>query len=296
MAFLLATDLDRMRAFEIETRLDEAEWLDDRQRAALRLASRISVDARAVTPAEVEAFAANWPEPDERTEIVSTIAAFSAITRIANALGVACEIPAPLRRFEPARRGALTLLGRLTALSMDMQPKPLRGRAPEENHAAIARLFGTQMGFSGLPPGFPALELCPEIFDGQLRTIEKTVCVVPRDRWMRVGLVVSKLTGCTYLAENCTRWLAQRGMDAAAVIAASEGAGSSLPDVEDACVRFARDLTLHSHTMGEDRVRELRKLGLSDGAVLDLAFVAAVFNGMTRLVGVLTPLEERVAA
>jgi len=98
------------------------------------------------------------------------------------------------------------------------------------------------------------------------------------------------------LIENCGRWLSQRGIDATTVIAASEGVSSMLPEVEDACLRFTRDITLHSHTIGEDRIRELRRLGLSDGAILDLAYVGGVLNGVVQLVRVLTPLEERVAA
>jgi alkylhydroperoxidase family enzyme len=54
-------------------------------------------------------------------------------------------------------------------------------------------------------------------------------------------------------------------------------------------VRFARDLTLHSHTITEARILELRRCGLSDGAILDLAFVTSVFNGIVRLVLALSP-------
>jgi alkylhydroperoxidase family enzyme len=118
---------------------------------------------------------------------------------------------------------------------------------------------------------------------------------MPRDRWMRIGMVVGKLTGCAYLIENCGHWLSQRSMDPAAILSASEGS-SLLSEAEDACLRFTRDVTLQSDRIGEDRIRELRGLGLSDGAILDLAYVGGVFNGMIQLVHVLTPLEERVAA
>jgi uncharacterized peroxidase-related enzyme len=296
MVFLLAAGLDRTHAYEVESKLDAAECLDDRTRTVLRLSSRLANDARSVTADDITAFAAAYPDAEERGEILSVIAAFSAITRIANALGVAFEIPAPLRRFEAGRRGAIGLLSHLTAISLDLSERPVRARTPEENRRALIRLFATQIGFPSCPPGFRLLEACPEIFDGQLRTIEKTVCVMPRDRWMRIGLVIGKLTGCGYLSDNCGRWLSQRGIDATAMIAASEGAGSMLPEVEDACLRFARDITLHSHTIGEDRIREMRRLGLSDGAILDLAWVGGVLNGVVQLVRVLTPLEERAAA
>lgn len=296
MVFLLAAGFDRMRAYEVESRLHEVEWLDERTRTALKLTGRLAADASSLTPEEIAAFAAMWPEAEERAELLSVVAAFSAITRIANALGVAFEIPAPLRRFEAGRRGAIGLLARLTAISLDLSERPIRARTPEDNRRALVRLFATQIGFPSCPPGFQLLEACPEIFDGQLRSIEKTVCVMPRDRWMRIGAVIGKVTGCGYLSENCGRWLSQRGIDVATVVAASEGAGSMLPEVEDACLRFARDITLQSHTIGEDRIRELRRLGLSDGAILDLAYVGGVLNGVVQLVRVLTPLEERVAA
>ena len=296
MVFLQAAGLDRNKAYEAEAKLHEAAWLDGRQRNAVQLATRLTGDPRSVGPAEIASFAEAWPKAEERSELVSVITAFNAITRIANALGIAPEIPAAVRRFETGRRGAISFLSRLAQMSIDLSEKPVRARLPEENHAAMVRLFGTQLGFEDVPPGMRLLESCPDMFDGQLRTIEKTVCVLPRDRWMRVGLVVGKLTGCAYFADNCAAWLARRGIDATSVIAASEGAGSMMPEVEDACLRFTRDLTLHSHTLGEDRILELRSLGLSDGAILDLAYAGGVFNGMVRLVRVLTPLEERAAA
>lgn len=297
LVFLMAAGLERNRAYELESKLLDAEWLsDERERTALTIAARLAGDARVLGSSELRAFEEAWPCAEERAEIVSVVAAFGGVTRMANALGVAFEIPAPLRKFEAARRGAMALMARLTAMSLDLSEKPLPAKPPEDNHAALTYLFSTQLGFTAVPPGFDRLEACPEIFDSQLRTIEKMTCVMPRDRLVRIGLVVGKLSGCTYLAEQCGRWLSQRGVDPAVIIAASEGAGSMMPEIEEACLRFARDVTLHSHTIGEDRIRDLRALGLSDGAILDLTYVAGIFNGTTCLVKMLAPLEERVAA
>ncbi len=296
LVYLMAAGVEATRAYELESELDAASWLTSAESVAVRLAVRATTEPRSVGAAEIAAFADAWPQPEERVEIISVIAAFNTVARLANALGVRLEIPAAVRRFETGRRGALALLARLTALSLDLGEKPVRARTPEENHAAMQKLFTSQLGFSEPPPGFAMLEACPEIFDGQLRTIEKSVCVVPRARWMRLGLIVGRLTGCVYLAENCAQWLERRGEEVSEIIAASEGAGSTLPEAEETCLRFARDLTLHAHTIGEDRVRELRQVGLSDGAILDLAYVASIFNGMVRIVRVLTPLEEREAA
>jgi uncharacterized peroxidase-related enzyme len=292
MVFLQASGMDGIQAFEVERKLADAGGLGSAERAAIEFARQLTTDPRALAPADIAAFFAAWPDPHAQAEIVSIIAAFNAITRMANALGVTLEIPAALRRFESSRRGTISLLSRLTTLSMDLSEKSVPGRIPEENHAALERLFKSDLGFDDIPPGFALLEDCPELFDGQIRSIEKAVAVLPRERWMSIGLVVARLTGCDYFAVNCGAWLGQRGVDSDEVIAASEGATSALSAAEERCLRFIRDLTLHSHTIREDRIHALRKVGFSDGAILDLAYAAGVFNGMARLTRALEPLQS----
>ncbi len=290
--FVQASGVDRNKSYEVERRLFDAEGLSEAERVTLRFAARLTSDPRSVTDLEVAELAEVWRDPEERAQVIAVVAGHNVIVRIANALGVALEIPSTLRRFEAGRRGAITLLARLTALSSEMGERPLVARTPEENRQAFEQLFRAQLGFSELPPGYRLLELCPEVFDAQLRIIERSVAVVPRDRWMRIGVVVSRLTNCGYFAHHCGDWLTQRGTDPAEVIAASEGAGSRLPEAEECCLRFTRDLTLHSHTIVEERIDELRAKGLSDGAILDLAYVGAVFNGVVRYVRVLAALER----
>jgi len=289
LIYMIASGVDRDKAWDIAGQGDLAADLTDAEREALRFAVRLTREPRAVKADDRAAFAAAWPEIDQRVEIVAVIAGFNSVTRLANALGVVSEIPGPLRRFQAGRRSAIALLGRLTAMSLDLSEKPVPAQPPEHNRPAMRQLFLDQLGFAALPPGFELMEACPEVFDGQLRTIRKAVAVMPRDRWMRIGLVVARLTGCDYFATHCGEWLSARGEAPADIIAASEGSPCSLPDCEHACLRFARDFTLHSHTLGEDRTRELRRLGLSDGAILDLAYVTATFHGMVRLVLGLSP-------
>ncbi|MGR9093408.1 MAG: carboxymuconolactone decarboxylase family protein [Gammaproteobacteria bacterium] len=295
MIFLQATGMDGIQAFDVERKLADADCLTPSERAAIRFAKRLTSDPRGLPAADVAEFSHAWPDPAARVEIVSVIAAFNAITRIANALGVALEIPAALRKYERSRRGAISLLSRLTALSVDLSEKSMPGRMPEENRHAVERLFLSDLGFDGVPPGFGLLETCPELFDGQIRTIERAVAVVPRERWMCIGLIVGRLTGCDYFSVNCSAWLAQRGVDADDVIAASEGVSSHMSDAEECCLRFTRDLTLHSHTIGQERIDALRETGFSDGAILDLAYVGGILNGMTRLVRALEPLSAACA-
>jgi uncharacterized peroxidase-related enzyme len=289
MIYLLASGMDGDKARDVRTHLAEAEGMSDGERECVRAAIRLTTDPRSMKDPQRAQLAAAWPNLDERIEVVTVIAAFNSVTRMANALGVDSEIPAPLRRFEAGKRGAIGLLARLASFSMNMDEKSLPGQPPEVDRAALRELFLHQIGFSSLPPGFDLLENCPEIFDVQLRAIRTAAAVMPRERWIRIGLVVSRLTGCDYFSTNCSDWLRQRGENPADVIAAAEGSPSSLPDVEHACVRFARDMTLHSHTITEARIHELRRCGLSDGAILDLAFVTAVFNGLVRLVLGLAP-------
>jgi uncharacterized peroxidase-related enzyme len=289
MIYLLASGMDADTAHDVRARLADADGLSEQEREAIRFAVRLTTDPRSVKAPQRRALAAAWPSVEERTEIVTVIAAFNSVTRLANSLGVDSEIPAPLRRFEAGKRGAIGLLARLASFSMNMDEKSLPGQPPEVDRAALRELFLHQIGFDSMPPGFDLLETCPEIFDVQLRAIRTAAAVMPRDRWIRIGLVVSRLTGCDYFSTNCSEWLRQRGENPSDVIAAAEGSPTSLAEVESCCVRFARDLTLHSHTITGARIQELRLCGLSDGAILDLAFVTSVFNGVVRLVLGLSP-------
>jgi uncharacterized peroxidase-related enzyme len=295
LIFLQALGLDRGKAYDVERKLADADDLSDQERVTVHFAGRITADPRAVSEEDVAELADVWPQAEERAQVIAVMCGHNVVYRIANALGVPLEIPSALRRFEAGRRGAITFLARLTALSAELGERPLPARTPEENSHAFERLFGSQLGFTELPPGYRVLETCPEVFDGQLRVIEKSVAVVPRDRWMRIGLVVAKLTGCDYLSTHCAQWLASRGVDATDVIAASEGAGSSLSDAEECCLRFTRDITLHSHTIGAERIAELRRKGMSDGAILDLTYVGSVFNGLVRYIRTLSALEVLAA-
>jgi len=290
MIYLLASGMDGERARDLKARMAEAEGLSDAEAEALRAAIRLTSDPRSMKDSHRDDLARAWPNLEERIEILAVIASFNSVTRLANALGVDSEIPAPLRRFEVGRRGAIGLLARLAAFSMDMGEKALPAEPPDLDRAALRELFLHQLGFPSLPPGFELLEACPEVFDAQLRVIRTAAAVMPRDRWVRIGLVVARLTGCDYFSISCGDWLRQRAENPADVIAAAEGSASSLPEVEHACVRFARDFTLHSHTLTQSRIQELRRCGLSDGAILDLAYVTAVFNGLVRLVLGLAPI------
>jgi AhpD family alkylhydroperoxidase len=292
MVFLQAAGMDRSKAFEVESRLADAPGLSEAERAAVVFATKLTLDPRGLKVADRRRFEEVWRDDDTRTELVAVICAFNAIVRIANALGVQREIPGAITRFETSRRGAIALLARLTTMSLDLTEKPVRARAPEENRQLMEELFLRQLGFATVPPGYETMERCPEMFDGQLATMQRAVAVVPRDRWMRIGLVVARLTGCRYFATHCAAWLEHRGVSPAAVIASSEGGEDGPADAEEACLRFTRDLTLHSHKIGAERVDELRFMGVSDGAILDVAYVAGVMNGMVRLVLALEPLEE----
>lgn len=289
MIYLLASGMDGERARDLKTRLADADGLSDGEGEAIRAAIRLTTDPRGMKAEQRAALVRAWPKLEERIEIVAVIAAFNSVTRLANALGIASEIPSPLRRFEAGKRGAIGVLARLASFSMDMDEKALPAEPPEIDRAALRELFLHQIGFSSVPPGFELLETCPEIFDAQLRVIRTAAAVMPRDRWVRIGLVVARLTGCEYFSGNCAEWLRHRGENPADVIAAAEGSASSLPDVEYACVRFARDFTLYSHTITPGRIAELRRFGLTDGAILDLTYVTAVFNGLVRLVLGLSP-------
>lgn len=290
MVFLLAAGMSEGDGSELEDRLGDAQFLEDRERVLVQFAVKLTGDPRSLSTPDRLLLAKAWPDREERVELLATVAAFNSVVRVANGLGVPSEIPDLLARFDRGRRGVLSILSRLTALSVDLRPRAVPARTPEENRERLEELFLERLGFPSLPPGFDQLEYCPELLDGQLQAMESAVAVIARDRWMSIGLVVGRLTGCDYFATATANWLTERGRSPAELVAASEGSPSSLPDQEAAALRFVRDLTLHSHTLGPERVAELRSLGMSDGAVLDLAYVAGMFNAMTRLVLALSPV------
>jgi alkylhydroperoxidase family enzyme len=286
---LQAAGASRDKCYQVESSLGEAEALAPEERELLRFAVRVSTEPRALQSADRMLLARAWPDIEARVELLSTIAGTNAMARLANSLGVGPEIPPGVRRFEPARRGAIAMLSRLMALSLEPGERSLPARPPEENLKALADIFGRQLGFGAPPAGLELLDARPEVFDGQLRLLEKSIAVLPRDRWMRSGLVVGRLTGCDFLSMNCSEWLAMKGERPTDVIAASEGSDTKLPEAEKASLRFVRDFSLHSHTIGVARIDELHRAGLSDGAVLDLAFVAGIFNALSRLIISLAP-------
>ncbi|MFP6627269.1 MAG: carboxymuconolactone decarboxylase family protein [Deltaproteobacteria bacterium] len=293
MVFLQALGVDRTSANDIEQRLDQSEALSEPERVAVQLGLSLTTGSRSFDDSLGRAFTEAWPDEEHRTELIAVIAGLNAVARMCNSLGVSLEIPVTVRRFGAGRQGAISLLSRLASAGMDFSTKEVKVRTPEENRAASDRLFVSQLGFPQVPDGLSALEVCPEIFDVHLRLMEKAVAVVPRDRWMRTGLVVGRLTGCDYLVSNCGAWLRRRGEDPSRVIASSEGANTVLSDAEKFCLRFVRDLTLYSHTIDKTRIDELRMVGMSDGAILDLAFVGGVFNGVSCLI---TALGHRTAS
>lgn len=202
LVYLQATGMDAAKAYEVEQRLAEASSLGPAERVAVAFATRLTSDPLSVAPDHIAALGEAWPEAEERAEILTVMAGFNTITRICNALGVTLEIPFAVRRFNAGRKGAIALMSRLTALGLDFSAKSVPVLAPEENRRAGEALYLGQLGFPTLPPGFDQMEASPELLDGQLRLMEKAVAVVPRDRWMRTGLVVSRLVGCGYFADN----------------------------------------------------------------------------------------------
>ena len=297
MVFLRAAGMDSLKAFQVEELLDDAPLLNEAERAAVRYAYRATVDPRGVDGKLLAALMTEWPDDEQRYEIVALVAQFSALFRIANALGVSAEIPSRLRKYRASRRHTINVLSRFARLSVDFADKSFFANTPEENRQLALTLFCSALGFSEPPAGLEALEVCPEIFDAQTKSIEKSIAVLPRDRWMRMGLVVGRLNGCEYLANQCRSWLERAGWDPEDVISAGEGGEpTTLTEAEKACLRYVRDLTLHSHTINQRRIDSLRNVGLSDGAILDVAYVAGVQNGLVRLVLGYAPTEFGAAA
>jgi uncharacterized peroxidase-related enzyme len=110
-----------------------------------------------------------------------------------------------------------------------------------------------------------------------------------------VGVVVSRLNGCDYCVRHHLAGLKRlvpedrhRALDHLAT-----GRVVDLPDREAALVAYATKLTANPHDMDHLDVERLRKVGLDDRAILDLAQVIGYFNYVNRIVrGLGVQLED----
>lgn len=109
--------------------------------------------------------------------------------------------------------------------------------------------------------------------------------VLSRELKELVTIVVSQANSCRFCTQAHTLLLQSVGGTSEAVEAAASGDIDSLPvgEKEKGLLRLARKVTEGAYRVTDDDFAELKASGATDGEILELVFVASLFNAINRL-------------
>lgn len=109
--------------------------------------------------------------------------------------------------------------------------------------------------------------------------------VLPRELKEMVATVVSQANSCRFCTQAHSMLLRSVGGTAEAAAAAEIGDIDALPvePMHKGLLRLARKVTEGANQVTDDDFAELKALGASDGEILELVFVASLFNAINRL-------------
>lgn len=109
--------------------------------------------------------------------------------------------------------------------------------------------------------------------------------VLSRELKEMVTIVVSQANSCRFCTQAHTLLLRSVGGTEEAAAAAAVGDIDSLPVDAKAkgLLRLARKVTEGAYRVTDDDFAELKALGADDGEILELVFVASLFNAINRL-------------
>jgi uncharacterized peroxidase-related enzyme len=109
--------------------------------------------------------------------------------------------------------------------------------------------------------------------------------VLPRELKEMVTIVVSQANSCRFCTQAHTLLLKSVGAAPEAAEAAAAGDIGALPidAKEKGLLRLAQKVTEGAHRVMDDDFAELKSLGTTDGEILELVFVASLFNAINRL-------------
>ena len=277
--------------------------VDKDLRALVALAVHVTERPAGVTPEDLAAARGVARPPAEYLDAVAVIAGFNFITRVANALGVEPDIAPWVARTAAPRGWVVSLMAGALRRLVDLRPRRLARRRPEENLSALDRLFG-ELRLGPAPDFFGALADAPHVLETQQELLEALLTGdgpggrggLDPDTFLTAGLVVLDevrplLPGLRGQVES---WFEKRGAASPErILAAARGGGSDLPLRERVVARFARDVTCWPDRITPGRVEELRRCGLEDRDILQLTYAVALWNAFARLGILLAGLPGR---
>lgn len=245
--------------------------------AFVALAVKVTARPQDVTPEDVHSAFSAALTPRQYFDAVGVMITFNFITRVANSLGVEPEIPGWMRRIEPLRRLGLRAMALFFRLFVDLGQKGVHGPTPSQHLAALRTLF-IDLRLGDLPSWVERLSFAPPLLAALRELLES---LVRSDTAGTIGLDVNQFMaiGRTVLqsipnAETLTT-LADNWQPAPR--AEADAKRTTL------IARFAKDVALRSYTLTQERVDELRAVGLDDAEVLDVVVTAALWSAAARL-------------
>lgn len=262
---------------------------------ALAAHATIASPFRDVDVAWIASASARIGDSDLLVEMAGVVFAFNTINRIANSLRVQLEYRV-LRDLKPIRGWVERRLASLTGLVYDLSYKHQSRHSPEELLDRLSVLF-ERLGAPAVPDVFRWLCQSPVVLEGVLEMLEVNVT----SAGVRLDLlreaaaiaVASRAMPGSGLSRAVDKWLPQGSLPDSNTLrtwVASPGVASD-SSLVSACRRYSWQVANAAHTISEEQIREMSKLGLVDAELLDLTLATALFSALA----IIEPISAAVA-
>lgn len=228
--------------------------------------------------------AARIGDADLVLEAAGVVFAFNTINRIADARRVRLEYRF-LREFKPIRGWLERRLASLVGLAYDLSYKHQPRHTSAELLDRLSILF-ERLGAPAVSDAFNWLSRSPVVLEGIVEILEANVAGagVRRDLWKdAVGIAVaSRAMPGSGLNRAVDQWLSQESLPDSQTLRswAALSGGASDSGLVSACRRYSWRVANAAYTIGDEQIREISALGLSDAELLDLTLAAALFSAM----------------
>lgn len=144
-----------------------------------------------------------------------------------------------------------------------------------------------RMGLPMVPNIFQTFSLKPAILGavwGMFRTVMLGETEIPRELKEMIAVVVSKANNCHYCVAVHSFSLQLLGLEEERVEQITRDyLQADLDERTKAILDFAVKVSKAADEVGEEEVDSLRRLGLSDGEILEIVTVVAMFNAINRV-------------
>lgn len=228
-------------------------------------------------------------------ETAGVVFAFNAINRVADARRVQLEYRF-LRDLKPIRGWVERRMVSLIGLAYDLSYKHYPRHSPSKLLDRLGVLFD-RLGAPNVPEVFNWLSRSPVVLEGVVEMLEASVtsAAVRLDLWKQAVAiaVASRAMPGSGLMRAVDQWMFQGSLPDSHALrfwAAGQDAASD-SSLESACRRYSWQVANAAYTISDEQIRELTRIGLSDGELLDLTLATAIFSALA----IIEPISVAVA-